>query len=716
MPAGDPPLTLRDLDAISTERVRRAAPRACSKLAEMGIVSVLDLLQHYPRRYLDRTRRTDMAELSPDEEAYVVGRVLRVSRRTTRRGSALVTMRLRDATGDVELVFFNQGWIADKHSPGDTVIAFGKMRLYRGRLQMTGPVIDPWGDQTGRLVPVYPQSSGKDAVRSWDMARLVARALDLSAPRGIADPVPARVLEDRNLISREQALNRIHRPSSAPEWMQARRRLVFDELLRVQLELVRRQRRMRITTAGVEHRVDGDLVDRFHRHLPFELTSAQRRVTLEISDDLAEPWPMNRLLQGDVGSGKTVVALGALLTAVQGGMQGVLMAPTEVLAEQHASTIADLLDGLTVPDSTRLSGNRPLRVELLTGRARVSKRRDILAGLAMGSVDIVVGTHALISEGVEYRALAVVVIDEQHRFGVEQRARLRDKGPGSTMPDMLVMTATPIPRTAAMTVYGDLDVSVLDELPVGRTPIITRRAHTPEQEADVWEEVRRAVAQQHQAYVVCPLIEDSPSLAVRSVTEIHERLTAADGELHDLRVGLLHGRVPSTEKEATMELFRRGLLDVLVATTVIEVGVDVPNATVMVIMDAHRFGIAQLHQLRGRVGRGSHASVCYLMGAATTDEGDARLKAVAEIADGFELAEIDLKLRGEGTIMGVHQKGRNDLRLASLRRHREWVEDTRAAALRLVDANGGLGDHRDLDDEVDFVFGDDATAEFLLKS
>ena len=716
MPPGDPPLTLRDLNAISAERVRSVAPRAFSNLAGVGITTVLDLLQHYPRRYLDRTRRTDISELSPDDEVYVVGDVVKLSRRQTRQGRPLVTMLLRDATGTIKLVFFNQGWIADRYSVGHTVIAFGKIKLYRGQLQMTGPVIDPWGDQTARLVAVYPQSGGKDGVRTWDIARFVGRVLDLCQPRGIADPVPVQVLRDLGLIDRERALNWVHRPDSAQEYALARQRLVFDELLRVQLELVCRKRRLRATTAGISHTAQGDLVKHFHQRLPFPLTGAQQRVIAEISADMVKPWPMNRLLQGDVGSGKTVVALSALLTAVQGGMQGVLMAPTEVLAEQHLATVRDLLQGLAVPDPTRLSGQRPLRVELLVGQMKTASRRSVLAGLATGAVDIAVGTHALISQGVEYRALAAVVIDEQHRFGVEQRASLRDKGLGSTVPDMLVMTATPIPRTAAMTVYGDLDVSALDELPAGRTPVMTRRACTPDQEAEAWSEVRRAVTEKRQAYVVCPLIEDSPSLEVRSAADVYERLTASDGELQGLRVGLLHGRVPTAEKEATMALFRGGRLDVLVATTVIEVGVDVPNATVMVVMDAHRFGIAQLHQLRGRVGRGSHTSACYLMGDASTKEGNARLDAVAATTNGFELAEIDLELRGEGTIMGVHQKGRNDLRLASLRRHRRRVEDARTVARRLVSEDGGLGAHPALADEVDFVFSDSETAEYLLKS
>lgn len=730
MPAGDPPLTLRDLDNLSVSRVRNAEPKAFPALARTGINTILDLLQHYPRRYLDRTRRADVAQLLPEEEAYVVGEVIRVSKRNIRRGRSLVTMILRDDTGAVELVFFNQPWIADKHAVGETVIAHGRSKLYRGRLQMSSPVIDRWGDRTGRLVPVYPQSR-KAGLDTWSTSRFIALALRLCGPRGIADPVPSAVLHRLGLITREQALNWIHQPDSMRDRELARRRLVFDELLRVQLELVRRKYLLKTATAGFSQTVNGELVRRFHRRLPFTLTAAQQRVTDEIAADMAKPHPMHRLLQGDVGSGKTVVALSALLAAVQDGRQGALMSPTEVLSEQHFATISGLLDGLTVADPARLTGKRPLRVELLSGQVSTPKRREVLAGLVTGSVDIVVGTHALISEGVEYKALGVVVIDEQHRFGVEQRAELSQRSSVSASPesdraglesvspvspDSLVMTATPIPRTAAMTVYGDLDVSTLDDLPPGRKPVITKRAQTSSEEAGVWRAIRRAVSQGRQAYVVCPIIEESESLEVRSAIDTYERLTAEGGALRDLRVGLLHGRVPAAEKEATMRLFRDGRLDVLVATTVIEVGVDVPNATVIAVIDAHRFGIAQLHQLRGRVGRGHHDSICYLMGEAATEEGHARLEAVASTTDGFELAEVDLELRGEGTIMGERQKGRSDLRLASLRRDKQWVAEARRVATSLLDTDVTLDAYPGLADEIDFVFGDGTAAEFLLKS
>jgi ATP-dependent DNA helicase RecG len=421
---------------------------------------------------------------------------------------------------------------------------------------------------------------------------------------------------------------------------------------------------------------------------------------------------MHRLLQGDVGAGKTVVAVSALLTAVEGGHQGALMAPTEVLAEQHAASVRALLESVTVPDGGSLFGDRPLRVALLTNRVTGAERREVLAGLADGSVDLVIGTHALIQEGVEFHSLGVVVIDEQHRFGVEQRAALRSKATGP-VPDVLVMTATPIPRTAAMTVYGDLDVSVLDELPPGRTPIVTHWADGPQAEAAAWADVRQAAAAGHQAYVVTPLIEESDKLEVASAEETLARLD--DGELRGLRIGLLHGRLPANEKEAVMDRFRLGELDVLVATTVIEVGVDVPNATVIVVLDADRFGIAQLHQLRGRVGRGAAASVCWLVTAGSGEGGNPRIEALVTTTNGFELAEVDLDLRGEGTIMSSAQTGRNDLKLASLRRDRELVERAREAAFAIVDGDPDLSTHSELRDELEVFFTDEAE-DFLFKS
>ena len=703
---------LAGLDVTTLNGVGEAKAKG---LRSMGIDTVLDLVMHYPRRYVDRTREASIDELVPGDEALVVATVRRISSRRTRNRRSLTTGELHDGRGTLKITFFNQPWRERQLPAGTQVAVFGKVDLYNGQRQMTNPVVDLLGDKTGRIVALYPQSE-KAGLMTWELAKLVAEALRRS--RTVEDPVPSEVLARWDLIDRTRALHGIHAPESMAEVAEARRRLVFDELLRVQLVLVQRKRVVEQTAVGIAHDVGGRLVDRFLERLPFELTEGQRTSLDEITADLAGPVPMHRLLQGDVGAGKTVVAVAALLTAVQGGHQGAFMAPTEVLAEQHALGVRALLEGFTVPDDgegTLFEGGaveRPLAVELLTNRTGAADRRRILAGLGAGEVDLVIGTHALIQEAVAFRSLGVVVIDEQHRFGVEQRAALRAKTEGGAVPDVLVMTATPIPRTAAMTVYGDLDVSVLAHKPGGRQPIVTTWARDEPDQQAVWQTVRAEVAAGRQAYVVCPLIEESDKLQVASAQETFEDLSS--GELAELRVGLLHGRVPPAEKEETMALFRAGAFDVLVATTVIEVGVDVPNATVMVILDADRFGIAQLHQLRGRVGRGRDRSYCFLVGEGETDGGEARLEALVRTDDGFELAEVDLDLRGEGTIMGERQKGRNDLRLASLRRDREWVERAREVAIELVGDDPRLTAHPDLADELVALLPEEE-ADFLLK-
>jgi ATP-dependent DNA helicase RecG len=711
VPEGDPPLTLRDLAEIPVSRLRGVGEKKEKALASVGILTVLDLVQHYPRRHLDRTREAKIAELHKGDEATVFGEVRSGSTRQLRGRRTLTEVVIGDGGHQLTLTFFNQRWREKQLQPGMTLMVHGKCDFYRGNRQMTGPVVDLVGDQTGRIIPVYPQSE-KSGLLTRDLATFIREALDKSRVRGFADPLPDEIRGRFGFVTRGAAINGIHNPETMTEKDGARRRLVFDELLRVQLELVRRKRRIERETAGLSHSLDGELVTRFHGRLPFPLTGAQERAIAEIGADLALKRPMHRLLQGDVGSGKTVVAVTALLAAIQGGHQGAFMAPTEVLAEQHHLGVTALLGDLMVPDPTTLMGDRPLRIELLTGRVGAADRRRILADLVMGKVDLVIGTHALIQDKVEYASLGVVVIDEQHRFGVEQRAALRDKGDAAAAPDVLVMTATPIPRTAAMTVYGDLDVSELDELPPGRTPIVTSWARTDDEVSEVWDEVRAEVAAGRQVYVVCPLIDESEALDVSSATETYESLTA--GELHDLRVELLHGQMASTEKAEVMARFRDGDTDVLVATTVIEVGVDVPNATAMVVLDADRFGIAQLHQLRGRVGRGTDASRCFLVADPTTSDGETRIEAIVGSTDGFHLAEVDLGLRGEGTIMGERQKGRNDLRLASLVRDREWVGVAREVAIELIDADPALENHRGLADEITLLLGDDE-AEFLLK-
>jgi len=717
-PASPPqgsPLTLRDLDAIGVERLHSVGRSQARRrgLAAHEIATLLDLLQHYPRRYVDRTRQAPIGDLEPGDEVTVLGEVQQVSTRRLRGRRTLTDVVIADSSGSLRLAFFNQPWLERQLREGMQVLAFGKFERFRGAAQMTAPLLDLVGDQTGRIMPVYPQTE-KSGLTTRTIAGFVAEALRRCEQRGFADPLPDSLRRRLGLVGRDTAMRDIHMPGSSDDIAEARKRLVFDELLRVQLELVRRKRRTESSSIGFEHRTSGELVRRFAERLPFALTAAQRRAIAEIDEDLRRPRPMHRLLQGDVGSGKTLVAVHALLVAVQGGHQGALMVPTEVLAEQHHAAVIELLDGLEVPEPDSLLGMRQLRVALLVGKLGAARRRAVLAELAAGSIDILIGTHALISENVDYASLGVVVIDEQHRFGVEQRAALRDKGGGTATPDVLVMTATPIPRTAAMTVYGDLDESVIDEMPPGRTPIVTHSVgRTLGEESVAWDAVTAAAAEGRQAYVVCPLIGESEALDVSAAVDTYTDLKAQ--ELSGLRVGLLHGRMSGEDKEAVMARFRCGALDVLVSTTVIEVGVDVANATVMVILDADRFGIAQLHQLRGRVGRGDHPGSCYLVSELPTSDSKLRIAALVDSTDGFKLAEKDLEMRGEGTIMGERQRGRNDLRLASLRLDREWVVKAREAAIEIVDSDPELEGHSGLADELEAVLGAD-DAEFLLKN
>ena len=708
-------ITLRELQAIPVIRLKGVGDKKQAALGEVGVETVLDLLTTYPRRWVDRTNEARVSDLVPGKEALVLVTVRTVTKRTMRNRRTMVEAQVGDGSGRLHVVFFNQPWRERQLREGVQIMLFGKADAYRGGLQMTNPIVDLIGDRTGRIVPIYPQSE-KAQLTTWEIAGWVENALERCAARGFADPVPLGIRRELGLVDRSTAMRQIHLPETMGEKERARRRLAFDELLRVQTVLVMRKRAFEREQRGIRHDMSGELVRRFHSALSYELTRAQSRAIAEIEGDLAGPHPMHRLLQGDVGAGKTVVAVSALLCAVQGGHQGALMAPTEVLAEQHASGIRALLGGLRVPDPDNLFGERQLSVALLTNRITGQERRDVIAGFADGTIDIAIGTHALIQEGIEFHSLGAVVVDEQHRFGVEQRAALRMKGAGPedqrVVPDVLVMTATPIPRTAAMTVYGDLDVSVLDELPPGRTPISTHWANGPLMELAAWGDVREAVGAGRQAYVVCPLIEESEKLEVASAQEMYERLVNQD--LKGLRIGLLHGRLPSADKEAAMNAFRLRHLDVLVATTVIEVGVDVANATVMVIVDADRFGIAQLHQLRGRVGRGEHASKCWLI-TAEVEGPSPRVEALVATTDGFELAEIDLDLRGEGTLMNTAQKGRSDLKLASLRRDRELVGLARQAAFDIVDPDPMLSENPLLLDEVRLLLSAE-DEEFLFKS
>ena len=728
MGGSDNQITLAELDGMGVGKLAGVGAKREAGFKALEINTLYDVVTTYPRRYIDRTNEATIAELMPGDQGMVMVEIANVtSRRTRNNKKTMVFVDVKDRTGRMRVTFFNQAWRTRQLKAGMTAVIFGKCEEYRGSRQMTNPIVDLIGDQTGRIVPVYPNSE-KAGIGTAEISSAVGETLRRSSQRGLADPVPASILARHDLIDRASALNLIHNPESMGQVQLARRRLIYDELFRIQVALVRRKRELEATTVGVTHDPDGELIDRFLSDLPFEPTNAQRRTITEMFADLRAKAPMHRLLQGDVGAGKTIVAVAGLLAAVQGGHQGALMAPTEVLAEQHFATIREMVEGLEVADEGSLMGTRPLGIGLLTNRTSAAERRKIDASLAEGRLDLMIGTHALIQDSVGFPSLGMVVIDEQHRFGVEQRAALRAKGAGEAVPDVLVMTATPIPRTAAMTVYGDLDVSVLDEMPVGRIPIQTSWVRMPvedetgnvdltlidpDAEQRMWQHVCDEIDAGRQIYIVTPLVEESAKLEASSAEETFLRLQAE--ELKDYSLGLLHGRVSPAEKEETMAQFRAGRLNALVATTVIEVGVDVPNATVMVILDADRFGIAQLHQLRGRVGRGAQQSFCYLVAGGSTEISVARLEALVDSTDGFELAEIDLELRGEGTIMGERQKGRSDLKLASLRRDRYWVEKARHDAFEVLDADPGLTNHAALLAEVDTLLADDET-DFLLKS
>ena len=731
------PRRLRQLGDVAVSQLRNVGEKRTEALHSMGIDSVFDLLTWYPRRYIDRTKRVDLSDLNVGDEAAVFGEVKTVSSRRTRQGKTMVEATVVDAGGSFKVVFFNQPWRTKQLVSGVQALFFGKVGDYRGTRQMTNPVVDvivgASGDdrdpsRVGRIVALYP-ASGKAGLTSWELGGFVEESLRRAGP--LLDPLPETYRSLFDLVDRTASFWGIHVPQEMSETEPARRRLAFDEFWRLQLLLALRRQKLEATASGVRHQVDehdldvapgalvspeSSLVRKFLASHRFALTGAQRRVLGEIVRDLKGPLPMHRLMQGDVGSGKTVVALSALLAVIDGGRQGALMAPTEVLAEQHVASLRKDLEGLLVRDEQVLGGVRPLVIQLLTGRVRAKDRQQILDDLRRGGVDIVVGTHALLTDDVYFKALGLVVIDEQHRFGVEQRAALRDKGRARSDeacdPDVLVMTATPIPRTAAMVSFGDLDISVLDEMPAGRTPVATTWAQSADDVARCWQLVREQVAQGNRAFVICPLVDESEKIEATSATE--ERTRLATGELRGLAVGLLHGQMKGPEKEAVMNEFRDGELDVLVATTVIEVGVDVPEATVIVIEDAWRFGLAQLHQLRGRVGRSDRPSYCVLLGEAPSEDGVARCEALVSSNDGFALAEIDLDLRGEGTLLGARQRGRSDLRLASLRRDEDLLTLAQRAAYEMV-ANDAAGISAELIDELK-LFVEPEEADYLFKS
>ena len=673
-----------------------------------GYRTVRDLLEHYPRRYLTRGELTDLAHAKTGGEVTLVGTVRNLAKKQPRRNLRILEVRVSDPSGAWVCTWFNQPWHAQKLTVG-TVAAFsGKLAWKAGRLQMGNPGYEVLreGDDpeefANEVIPVYPAT--KD-VSSGRLRRSVGALLDQFG--AVPDFVPEPLRRTHGLLQRAAALEAIHRPAERAEATRARDRLVYDELFVLQVGLALRRRALEAGQHGQPLQTDGDLTKRLLASLPFQPTAAQSRAVAEIGADLARPKPMHRLLQGEVGSGKTVIALWSLLCAVQSGMQGAIMAPTEVLADQHGINLRALLQPLG--EGGGLFGGP--RVEVLTAATTGAARERVLAGVADGEVDLVVGTHALLSEGVEFRRLGAVVVDEQHRFGVHQRVRLREKGDS---PHVLIMTATPIPRTLALTLYGDLDVSTLDELPPGRTPVATHLVADLRLRDRAYQRVREEVAAGHQAYVVCALKDESDKIEIRSAKAEAERLRAE--VFPDLRVGLVYGDMAAREKEATMDRFRAGEVDVLVSTTVIEVGVDVANATVMLIEDADRFGLSQLHQLRGRVGRGTAPGLCILFADPQTDEGRARMEAITRTTDGFELANEDLRIRGEGTVFDARQSGLSDLKLARLIDDFDWVRRARADAFALVEADPELAGpaHRRLRQEVLVRLGD-GRAEWLAR-
>ncbi len=723
--------------------LKGVGPRLAVGLRKLGLNTVGDVLYHLPRRYEDRRHLPEIAKLRPGQFATVKGELMRIDTRPTRGGMVILKATIGDGTGMIHLTWFNQPWIGkqlrDYKGP---IIAYGQVKEGSHAYEITSPeweMIDEETDPSDflRIVPVYPATEGV----AQKTLRRAAKAAVEGYLQHVTDALPLYLLEKENLRGLQWCLRQIHDPSSDENRVEARKRLVFEEFLYMQVALAMRraetQQELGIAfpieslTRGAEisplplregpgegfpvhssadppltppgaggelasgnrkavvkkakvksHLFESEqeklragepLWDQIHGMLPFTLTGAQQRVIGEIFADMKVPHPMNRLLQGDVGSGKTAVAASAMLAAVRSGYQAAMMAPTEILAEQHNVNLRELFAPLGI------------EVVLLVGKQTSKEKKRAQELTASGQANISVGTHALIQEGVKFDRLGLVVIDEQHRFGVLQRAALREKGMGN--PDVLVMTATPIPRTLTMTLYGDLELSVIDELPPGRKPIKTHWMQ-PFKRASVYETVQKLVQEGRQAYFVCPMVSESEKMLAQAAEELHYRLSS--GVFQNLRNGLLHGQMKPRDKELVMDQFRAGEIDVLVSTTVIEVGVDVPNASVMVIEDANRFGLSQLHQLRGRVGRGEWQSFCVLIAEARTDDAKARMDVMVATTDGFKIAEEDLKLRGPGEIAGTKQSGNLDFKIADLVQDGKLLEVSRQAAIELIKRDAHL--------------------------
>jgi len=676
-----------------------------------GIKTVGDLMRHYPRRYMVRGELSDISALHEGDETTILAQVYSATNRPMRgRKGSMLEVVVTDGTDKLSLTFFNQAWREKDLKVGRQGLFAGKVGAFNNKKQLAHPDYEliPDGSDVdsavegfaGKYLPVYPASA---KLPSWKISQCVQLAI--AALEEIDDFLPSSIRDKHSYPSLHQALAQLHQPADLEHAELSRERLTFDEAFLLQSLLVMRRIELKKLNSTSRKRTSGGLLDAFDKTLPFELTAGQVAVCKEIESDLAQPHPMHRLLQGEVGSGKTIVALRAMLAVVDSGGQAALLAPTEVLAAQHLRTIQKLLGDLG--QAGMLGGSSlATQVTLITGSQNAAARKNALALAASGDAGIVIGTHALLGEKVGFKDLGLIVVDEQHRFGVEQRDALKEKA--VLPPHLLVMTATPIPRTVAMTVFGDLDVSTLRELPLGRQPITTHVIPVKEKPAFLeraWQRINEEVAQGHQAYIVAPRISaDSEANAnadmdflfgeesseISSVEELAPTLHA--GALKGLRIAILHGRLPAEEKEATMQAFSKGEIDVLVSTTVIEVGVDVPNATIMVIMDSERFGVSQLHQLRGRVGRGTSAGLCLLV-THCADQTPARdrLNAVAGTLDGFELSRIDLEQRREGDVLGVSQSGtQSHLRLLRVLRDESLIEQAREDAETLIASDNAL--------------------------
>ena len=693
-----PPVTRLSFDPATLARplaeLDHVTPAVARRLAGFGLATVGDLIEHFPRRYEDFRDRKRIRDLRVGEEATVRGEVVRVTAdRTARRRVDIVRVLVRDDTGAVEAVWFNQRYLVKVLHEGMRLSLRGTFRPQGGRQSFVVKGHEILGEDDGEgvhtegVVPVYPASEQVSAKLLRSLVHDVAPVM-----RRLPDPLPAGLLASHGLPARADAVLAVHLPRTLAETRPARERLVLEELLLMQVGLLlhKAEQQQRVRAPALP--APGDVSRAFLDGLPFELTSHQLEALDELEADLREVTPMRRLLQGDVGSGKTVVAFYCLVRAAEAGLQGALIAPTETLAMQHAATAARLVGPLAP-------------VELVTASLTAKERREALARLASGEARVAIGTHALLQEDVRFAALALLVVDEQHRFGVEQRDALvhraeRDGG----APHVLHMTATPIPRTLALTVFGDLDVTTIAGVPSGRQPVVTRLVDEAQREVG-YDFVRKQIAKGSQVYVVCPAIDESESISAATAIAEAERLQA--GPFRDARVAVAHGQLKSADRDEVMRAFTAGRLDVLVATSLIEVGIDVPNATVMIVEGAERFGLAQLHQLRGRVGRGSEKSYCLLFSNPETGSSQARLEALLETNDGFELADRDLEIRGEGQVLGSRQAGVPDLKLARLARDRETLVRARELAAGVLAADPGLGDpaNAPLKDAVESAFG-----------